>query len=183
MMRNHPLDAKDAGRRYAPEMFWCYEGHYLDERPSEKMTARTDVWQVGQMMWNLVMNLPGKDGFVQEPFTYTVSDEGEGIEKLLNDGSEYDIQKYKDDLFSGKMPFEASNMYSKTLKNTIIECMDYRQHKRSSFADLKRVTKEWAGKKLPPGSKSNGDLIICVSEAMEEFGLGKTYGRSKKRRT
>lgn len=106
MMRNHPLDAKDARGRYAPEMFWCYEGHYLDERPSEKMTARTDVWQVGQMMWNLVMNLPGKDGFVQEPFTYTVSDEGEGIEKLLNDGSEYDIQKYKDDLFSGKMPFK-----------------------------------------------------------------------------
>lgn len=74
-------------------------------------------------------------------------------------------------------------MYSKTLKNTIIECMDYQQHKRSSFADLKRVTREWAGKKLPPGSKSNGDLIICVSEAMEEFGLEKTYGRSKKRGT
>lgn len=107
----------------------------------------------------------------------------EGIEKLLNDGSEYDIQKHKDDLFSGKTPFEASNMYSRTLKDTIIRCMDYRQHKRASFADLKLVTKEWAGKELPPGSKANGDLIICISEAMEEFGLGQTYGRSKKRRT
>ncbi|CAN9129838.1 unnamed protein product [Alternaria alternata] len=183
MMRNHPLDAKDAGGRYAPEMFWCYEGHYLDERPSEKMTARTDVWQVGQMMWNLVMNSPGIDGFVQQPFTYTVSDEGEGIEKLLNDGSEYDIQKHKDDLFSGKTPYEASNMYSKTLRDTIIRCMDYRQHKRSSFADLKLVTKEWAGEEPPPGSKANGDLVICVSEAMEEFELGQTYGRCKKRRT
>ncbi|RYO45529.1 hypothetical protein AA0116_g13185 [Alternaria tenuissima] len=147
------------------------------------MTARTDVWQVGQMMWNLVMNLPGKDGFVQEPFTYTVSDEGEGIEKLLNDGSEYGIRKYEDDLFSGKMPFEASEMYSKKLKDTIVQCMDYRQQKRRSFADLKRVTKEWAGKKFPPGFKANGDPVICVSEAMKEFGLGKIYGRSKKRRT
>ena len=84
---------------------------------------------------------------------------------------------------SGKMPFEASDMYSKTLKDTIIRCMDYRQHKRPSFADLKLVTKEWTGKELPPGSKANGDLIICVSEAMEELGLGQTYGRSKKRRT
>ncbi|KAG9193986.1 hypothetical protein G6011_04021 [Alternaria panax] len=182
MMRNHPHDAEHAGGRYAPEFFWCYEGHHQNGRASEKMTAKTDVWQVRQMMWNLVMNLPGSGGYRQEPFTYTLSDDGEGIEKQLSDGSKYDIDRYKNDLFSGKTTFEASGMYSETSRDTIIMCMDYRQHKRWSFANLKRVTEEWAGKEPPPDSRAREDLIITVSESMEEFGLGKTYERSKKRR-
>lgn len=182
-MRDHPKDA-DTGGRYAPEMFWSYEGHRQQGQPYEKMTGRTDVWQVGQMMWNLVMNLPGKLGYVQEPFTYTTGPDGEGIERMLHDGSKYGNDRYRDDSFSERQPYEASGMYSKALRNAVLMCMDYRQHQRWSFALLKSVTSKWAGREPPPDSRAHGDLIIRVSDTIEEFGLGKTYEKSsKKRRT
>jgi hypothetical protein len=132
------------------------------------------------MMWNLVMNLPGKLGYNMEPFIHRFSNEGEWIEEMFNDDSEYD-NKRNDDSFSGQKPFEASGMYNERLKSTILRCTEYRQHDIWSFAQLKSVTKEWAGKAPPPDSKALGNLIIRVSEEMDQFVVGKTY-KSKRRR-
>jgi hypothetical protein len=163
-------------------MYWSYEGHNLDGKPSEKMTAKTDVWHVGQMMWNLVMNLPGKTGFNMEPFTQKISEEGHFIEELLNQGYKYDLISKKDEFLSGEMPLEAPSMYSDVAKDTIFMRMDYHPEKRWSFAQLKGVTKNWAGKDPPLGPRAHGNLMVSVSETMDDFRLGATYNDGTKRR-
>jgi hypothetical protein len=127
--------------RYTLDTYWRYVGHHTDGNLSEEMAAISDIWQVEQIMWNLVMNLTGKQGYDMEPFTHKVSEDSDSLEIVLNDGYSYGIDRYKNHVFSGEIPFEASGMNSDTLKNTITMCMDYRQRKRWSFAQLKCVTK------------------------------------------
>jgi hypothetical protein len=123
-------------------------------------------------MWNLVMNLPGKNGYFQQPF---LDNEGTSGRELVN-GKPY-TQKELDGLFSGRAPFEASRHYSKELKDTIKECLRYRQNERGSVRELKEVTAKYAyGKRIPGGSKADGPVVVKVPGEMEQFNVGKVYG-------
>ncbi|CAO2652089.1 Nn.00g003720.m01.CDS01 [Neocucurbitaria sp. VM-36] len=175
ILRQSPLEIPVVGGRYPPEMYWNYEGHQDDEEPWEKMTSKTDVWAIGQIMWNLVMNLPGKGGRLNEPF-FHFTDRNDVLrkQKLVN-GKPYDIIAHKAHLFSGLTPYEASHFYSDTLKDVIFLCLDYRQHKRWTFAKLKSVTEEYAGKEAPAGSQAHGDVVIKIPREMEKFAIGGKY--------
>ena len=129
------------------------------------------------------MNLPATQGYNMEPFIHEVSEISDSVENVLNDGYRYGISRYKNHVSSGETPFKTSGMNSDTLKNTITMCMDYRQRKRWSFAQLKCVTKGWDRKATPSGSKALGDMIVKVLVAMNKFGLGRSDEGSKKRRT
>jgi hypothetical protein len=123
-------------------------------------------------MWNLVMNLPGKNGYFQQPF---LDNEGTSGRELVN-GKPY-TQKELDGLFSGRAPFEASRHYSKELKDTIKECLRYRQNERGSVRELKEVTAKYAyGKRILGGSKADGPVVVKVPGEMEQFDVGKVYG-------
>ncbi|KAJ4376031.1 hypothetical protein N0V83_001311 [Neocucurbitaria cava] len=83
----------------------------------------------------------GKGGHLNQPFFHFVDENNVFREQHLVNGEPYDIIPHKAHLFSGRTPFEASNFYSDTLKDVIFQCLDYRQHKRWSFAKLKSVTR------------------------------------------
>jgi hypothetical protein len=87
------------------ELYWSYDGYKSGDL--EKMTAKTDVWGVGHVMWNLVMNVPGKGGKLQMLFL----DGGKPSSRKLNNGVVYTNATLKD-LFSGAAPYEASNHYN-----------------------------------------------------------------------
>jgi hypothetical protein len=174
IIRNDPGMVPDQGGRYPPELYQCYEGHNGDSG-SERMTSKTDVWAIGQMMWNLVMNLPGKEGFRQQPFFFFQNEE-ENIHQHLNNGQLYDTIAHRDALFSGRTPYDASDQYSTTLKDAIVECLHYRQHDRISFAKLERTTSLYAdGTRVPPDSNVLGDVVIKVPEAIEGLRVGQTF--------
>jgi hypothetical protein len=123
-------------------------------------------------MWNLVMNLPGKNGYLQQPFLDT---EGTSGRELVN-GKPY-TKKELNGLFSGRTPFEASRRYSKELKDTIKKCLRYRQNKRETVRELKEVTAKYAyGKRIPSGSNADGPVVVKVPGEMEQFDVGKVYG-------
>jgi hypothetical protein len=123
-------------------------------------------------MWNLVMNLPGKNGYLQQPF---LDNEGTSGRELVN-GKPY-TKNELNGLFSGRTPFEASRHYSKELKDTIKRCLAYRQDDRWSFEDLKKVTTKYAyGKRIPGGSNADGPVVVKVPQEMEQFDVGKVYG-------
>jgi len=125
-------------------------------------------------MWNLVMNLPGKNGFFQEPFL-----DGDGTQgRQLVNGEPYNTDHVAN-LFSGEKPFEASSLYSDPLKKTIRSCLRYRQGNRTSFADLKKITAKYAyHEEMPVGSSAHGDLVIKVTGRIDEFKIGRTFAPS-----
>lgn len=112
-------DMPGAGGRYPPELFYDYGGHKNDV--GEKITHKGDVWGLGQVMWNLVMNLPGQKGNFNQPFF-----DGKGTQgRQLNNRESYTKAELRKSLFRGKEPYEASSRYSQTLKDLIIECLRY----------------------------------------------------------
>jgi len=125
-------------------------------------------------MWNLVMNLPGKNGFFQEPFL-----DGNGTQgRRLVNGERYEEDDVAN-LFSGVKPFEASSLYSDMLKNTIKSCLRYRQENRTSFADLKKITAKYAyHEEMPVGSSAHGQLVIKVAGRIVEFSIGRVFAPS-----
>jgi hypothetical protein len=131
-------------------------------------------------MWNLVMNLPGKNGHLQQPF---LDDEGTSGRQLAN-GMPYTNEEL-DRLFSGHTPFEASKHYSEQLKAIIRECLAYRQDDRPSFQALKDTTTRYAyGKRNPGGSTATGPVMVKVPGKMKQFDLGGRYlkpGSKRKR--
>jgi hypothetical protein len=127
-------------------------------------------------MWNLVMNLPGKNGHLQQPF---LDGEGTSGRELVN-GLPYTDEELNG-LFSGRTPFEASARYSEQLKTTIKGCLAYRQDDRPSFQALKDITTEYAyGKRTPDGSTADGSVVVKVPGEMEQFGIGGRYGEAAK---
>jgi hypothetical protein len=127
-------------------------------------------------MWNLVMNLPGKNGHLQQPF---LDGEGTSGRELVN-GLPYTDEEL-DSLFSGRTPFEASARYSEQLKTTIKECLAYRQDDRPSFQALKHVTTKYAyGKRTPDGSTADGSVVVRFPGKMKQFDIGGRYGEAGK---
>jgi hypothetical protein len=123
-------------------------------------------------MWNLVLNLVGKGGCLQQPFLDNQGNEGR---ELVN-GKSYTDDDLKN-LFSGRTPFEASARYSPRLKNAIRSCLTYRQEDRPSFQELKTVTTKYAyGKRTPKGSSADGPVVVKVPGAMEQFDIGMAHG-------
>jgi hypothetical protein len=147
-------------------MLWDYRGH--KRRDSEKLTSKPDVWGIGQMMWNLVINLPGKKGYFQEPFFDRDGTQG----RQLVDGMPYS-QRDPDGLFSGSVPFEASSSYTAMLHNTVKRCLRYQQSERPSVQDPKAITSKYAHGKEDPGSFVGGDVAIKIPGEIERFSTGR----------
>jgi hypothetical protein len=124
-------------------------------------------------MWNLLMNLPGKDGYLQQPFTDVFAD---GLwEAELVDGAPYDGQKLAV-ILSGTKPYEAPRQYSEELKKIVRKCLSYRKRDRPSFQRLKKITRKYAyGKGLPADSRAPGRLRIQVPEEIERLDIGRMY--------
>lgn len=118
------------------------------------------------------MNLSGRQGESMVPFFRHSDDRGQPQNTHLINGERYDVVSHHNSLFFGITPFEASNNYSDQLKETIFQCLDYRQHKRGSFTQLKSITSTYAGKKLPRWSRAYGDLIIMIPKDIESLSLG-----------
>jgi len=138
----------------------------------EKFTSKTDIFAIGQLMWNLVMNLPSKQGRRQQPF---FDNTGTRRELLVN-GKPYDddeLSAEKGRFMSGKTPFEASSMYSKDLKDIIRMCLKYRQQDRPSIRKLKDLVEKYAAKERD--TKADGELVLTVPRYMQDLRVGKTY--------
>jgi hypothetical protein len=121
-------------------------------------------------MWNLIRNLPGKNGADQQ-VTLDVHTEDLCGKPIVN-GEPYD-DAYLEYLLTGAEPYEAARRYSKTLKNTVRECLSYRQSSRPSFKQLKKITARYAyGKKIPEDSSADGPLIVQISEEIDKWDVG-----------
>jgi hypothetical protein len=123
-------------------------------------------------MWNLVMNLPSKDGLLQAPF---LDNEGTQGRQLVN-GEPYTEQDLRS-LFSGLRPYAASARYSDTLKENIRGCLHYRQADRWTIDRLKAITTVYASGNGDYGKSTANDrrVVIRVPGKINSFSVGKTY--------
>jgi hypothetical protein len=122
-------------------------------------------------MWNMVMNLPSKDGHGQQPFY----DDTGATRKFLVDGKPYgneDLSAERGHFMSGKTPYEASSMYSKELKDIIRMCLRYRQQDRPSVEKLRELVQKYAAKELR--TKAKGELLLKIPGAIQELRVGMT---------
>jgi hypothetical protein len=120
------------------------------------------------MMWNLVM----QNNFTQAPF---YDGNGTDTEKLVN-GKPYNYPG-EDMFMSGQPPFEASNLYSKDLKDLIRECLQYLQTDRPTIEDVKGRTA-----KGPKNATSGTGVNFKVSRAFHSFRLEETWPVGPKQR-
>jgi hypothetical protein len=132
----------------------------------EKLTSKTDVFGIGQIMWNMLMNFSEHHG---APF---YDDDGTEGAWLVN-GTPYPnsaVSAERGRILSGKMPYEASITYSKQLKDLVRMCLRYRQEDRLSVQSLKRLIVQYREEDLVNDAK--GPLLIRVEKDMEKFRLG-----------
>jgi hypothetical protein len=89
----------------------------------EKLTYKTDVFGIGQLMWNMLMNFSEWYG---EPF---YDNDGTAGAYVVN-GVPYDnyqLSKEAGLFLTGNTPYEASSYYSDDLKDLVRRCLRYRQ--------------------------------------------------------
>ncbi|KAH9866329.1 hypothetical protein J1614_008896 [Plenodomus biglobosus] len=182
----HPGQGSWGAGRYAPE-FWFRYGRY-NPRGHEPMSERTDVWQLGSMMFNLLLNLPRGHDFGGPILHFRDSNTGLWQESLLIGNERYSGTALDEHLFSGAAPYEASNRYSPDLKQLIRDCLEYDPNARPSMRELKEVTSQFAGKDPPLSSQAVGELVVRVKHWSDEFEMGETFapceqsGKGKRKR-
>jgi hypothetical protein len=140
---------------------------YIGFADGEKLTSKTDVFGIGQIMWNMLMNFPEHHG---APF-YDDDDGTQGA--WLVNGTPYPdvaVSAGKGRFLSGKMPYEASVRYSKQLKDLVRMCLRYRQEDRPSVQKLKKLIVKYRKEDLVTDAK--GPLLIRVEKDMEKFRMG-----------
>jgi serine/threonine protein kinase len=161
------------------ELWGDYDTYQTGPGPLEKITSKADVFGVGQVMYNLVMNLPGRNGKDQEPFYDNEGTRG----KLLVNGERYNSDSLSAEqgrFMSGQTPYEASSMYSKELKDTIRMCLRYDQKDRPTVEKLRTLVQKYAGEELQ--TKADGVVTLDISRKIQDLRVGKAYESLVKRR-
>jgi serine/threonine protein kinase len=178
LLGNTPTQFHDIGSRYAPEQYSIYEGYRGKDR--EQLTSQADIWAIGQVMWNLVMNLPGKQGYAQEPFVDNSGTQG----RLLSNGDPYPPELVDSDVFSGEAPFEASNAYSDELKEIVRMCLRYRAKDRPGVQELRDLVENGQEHYLKYMDEDDGDgrVRLMVEREVMELGLGGRFDARKERK-
>ncbi|KAF9692864.1 hypothetical protein EKO04_009106 [Ascochyta lentis] len=166
---NLPLAA-----RYPPETSWFFQYRPGFDGSLTKLTSATDVWGIGQLMWNLAMNIPYYTEFEAPFFDDSSSHTGVTSARRLNDGNSYSKEQLKKFLLTGNAPFEASHQYTPQLRAVIRGCLQYLPKDRYMLKDLKKVTSMNREKHLKSKDDS-GDLWIKVDGEMEGFRVGSAY--------
>ncbi|KAJ4317772.1 hypothetical protein N0V94_004770 [Neodidymelliopsis sp. IMI 364377] len=184
MLRNKGSDAT-LSARYPPEVFWDYQV-LSNVTQWTKLTSATDVWGIGQIMWNLAMNLPYDSDYVAPFYDDSASSAGKTPARRLNNGKPYaltDLDRY---LLTGDKPYEASGQYSDKLKTTIRQCLQYHPRFRPKIEDLKVTTETYRrnimeedeDSEKPMVNKEDEDpetLIVKVEGSMNDFKVGGGY--------
>jgi hypothetical protein len=151
----HKADSKQ-------EMYGDYEGGVLDA----KLSSKTDVFGIGQIMWNMLMNCAEWQG---APFLDDSGTEGwylvNGEENFRNS-----LSAEAGQFLSGKMPYEASVRYSAESKNLARQCLSYQQNDRPSVRKLKKMIVEYRKEDLFNNAKE--PLQIRVETYMDKFRSG-----------
>ncbi|KAH7068372.1 hypothetical protein BKA63DRAFT_607075 [Paraphoma chrysanthemicola] len=156
------------GGRYPPELYWDYAGH----TPAvSKLTSKTDVWALGQIIWNLIM----QNTFHQSPFFDCSASSG----TLLVNGTPY-ANPTAENLLSGAPPFEAAARYTDGLKDLVRECLRYGMQDRPDIEEIKRRTAE--GVERCSGQSEKGRVRIGVSWDLRDFRIGEKWPAKRKGR-
>jgi hypothetical protein len=161
------------------ELWGDYDTYQTGPGPLEKITSKADVFGIGQVMWNLIMNLPGRNGKDQEPF---YDNEGTRGERLVN-GERYDSDSLSPEqgrFMSGQTPYEASSMYSKELKDLIRMCLRYDQKDRPTVEKLRTLVQKYASEE--PQTKADGVVTLDIPRKIQDFRVGKAFESLVKRR-
>ncbi|KAH7380278.1 hypothetical protein DE146DRAFT_761009 [Phaeosphaeria sp. MPI-PUGE-AT-0046c] len=160
-----------AAGRYPPEVWGDFAGH--DGEIFQKLDSKTN----GQIIWMLLMNLPGRHMILEVPFLDNAGTQGR---KLVN-GKPY-TAKDLEDLLSSNSPFEASGRYTDELKATVRSCLAYRLEDRPTLGELKVITRKHLEVKTTRSGKARSEpedrLVITLPEAIHEFDIGQHFDRT-----
>jgi serine/threonine protein kinase len=144
----------------------------------EKITSKTDVFSIGQVMWNLIMNLPGKDIDVQEPFFDNAGEEG----ALLVSGQWYsndDLSAETGKFLSGRSPYEASSMYSDELKDLARLCLRYYPADRPTVAELQRLIETHRKDGVERRARTGNNLKLTMPWMKDRFDVRNSFVESE----
>ncbi|KAH7092316.1 hypothetical protein FB567DRAFT_625350 [Paraphoma chrysanthemicola] len=143
------------------ELYWDYAGHTPDVT---KFASKTDVWGLGQIIWNLIMQTTSN----QFPFFDSSTSSG----TLLVNGEPY-ANPTAENFLSGATPFEAAAQYTDELKDLVRECLRYGMQDRPEIEDVKRRTAE--GVERWRGRSEKGRVRIGVSWDLRDFRIGEKW--------
>ncbi|KAF2818663.1 hypothetical protein CC86DRAFT_388785 [Ophiobolus disseminans] len=147
------------------ERYLDYEVH---QNGLEKLTSKTDVWGLGQMMWCLVLQTVETKG----PF---FDDKGTRGKKLTN-GKPYNPPTDKN-LLSGTEPYICAKHYTDDLKDLIRSCLRYRTADKPTIEEVKIRTAAGVVKTRMTGSR----VELRVERALHGFTIGEEYPRKKRK--
>ncbi|KAH6625333.1 kinase-like domain-containing protein [Boeremia exigua] len=156
--------------RYPPETSWAFQTH---SHTLTKQTSATDIWSIGQIMWNLLLNLPTYTAFTAPFFDHASEHTGLRQARRLNDGQPYTRTQLNRFLLTGHRPFEAPMAYSKLLRSTVRACLQYMPADRVGVRELKKITEMARAKAL--AEEGEGALWVGVDGGMERYRVGAAF--------
>ncbi|KAF2845638.1 hypothetical protein T440DRAFT_522521 [Plenodomus tracheiphilus IPT5] len=167
------------GARYAPETWRKFDRRNGQE--PQRLSGKTDVWQLGSMMFRMVLNFV-EGNYFNGPWLYMYDQRTSQWSKnlLLHLGA-YTMEQLDAYMFSGQEPYEASDRYSPTLKDLIKHCLQYHPRDRLSMADVKAETSRYAGKDNPPLAHTSGGVLISVDKWTEAYEKGRSFNLDRDR--
>jgi serine/threonine protein kinase len=148
--------------RSVQELYEDYTGF----ASGEKLTYKTDVFGIGQLMWNMLMNFSEWYG---APF---YDNDGTAGAYVVN-GVPYDnhqLSKEAGLFLTGNTPYEASSYYSEDLKDLVRRCLRYRQEDRPTLEELNEEI-DWF-RKAGTENRAPGNVQIAVEKEMGVFRVG-----------
>jgi hypothetical protein len=124
-------------------------------------------------MWNLIMNIPGKEIDLQEPFFDNAGTQGD---LLVNGGKPYtndDLSAGTGRFLSGQTPYEASSMYNDELKDLVRSCLRYLPAEWPTVAELKALIKTYREDGVERRTRTRNLLKLIMPEMKDRFELGR----------
>ncbi|KAF2845634.1 hypothetical protein T440DRAFT_558832 [Plenodomus tracheiphilus IPT5] len=148
----------------APETYSNLTGEDRERR----LDSTVDVWSIGQIAWNLILNVLGWRGAMhyQEPF---LDGHGPDGERLTN-GEACTDENLDEGLLQGTAPLEVSARYSNTLKIVVRLCLRYDQQGRIALDDLRGIID--ASIADPPPTQAVSDLMMIIPDDLESMRRG-----------